>query len=301
MEKFKFGKAICYSGFRENQSPHKGTFPTYEETLEDLRILEKEYKYIRMYAPNKHAEITLQVIRDYKIDLQVMLGVDLLGEHNNPDCSWGGDYTLEETKKHVLLNLEHLNDLVKLANEYEDIIFSVSAGNEAVPEWNENLVKPDKVLEFVKILKNKVKQPVTYCDGNHYWLTNLQEVALEVDFISIHTYPAWIGSDIDGAIEIAKDDFEKVQKRYPDKVCIITETGWPTNSDGKSMKKEVAKLNKQNRYIKEINNWSKETQTLVFLFEAFDEPWKGSNNPEEPEKNWGLYYVDRTLKNKEIK
>jgi exo-beta-1,3-glucanase (GH17 family) len=299
MKKFSYGKAICYSGFREGQNPHKEVYPTYEETLEDLKILEKEYKYIRMYAPNKHAEIALQVIKENKLNLLVMLGVDLLGEHNNPDCSWGGDYTVEETKKHVQLNNTHLDDLVKLANEYKDIIFSVSAGNEAVPEWNENLVMPEKVLEYVKYLKKNVTQPVTYCDGGYYWLTNLVEVAKEVDFISVHTYPAWVGSDIDGAIDIAKDDFNKTIERYPNKVCIITETGWPSNSDGKTIKKEVATLEKQTRFIKEINEWSEDTETLMFLFEAFDEPWKGGGSPSEPEKNWGLYYVDRIIKNKE--
>lgn len=296
MNQFKYGKAICYSGFREGQDPNKGIYPSYEETLEDLKILEKEYKYIRMYAPNRHAEITLQVIRENKLDLQVMLGVDLLGELDNPDCSWGGNYTEDETKKHVELNENHLKDLVELANAYKDIIFSVSAGNESVPEWNENLVKPEKVLDYVKYLKSNVTQPVTYCDGSYYWLTNLVEVAKEVDFISVHTYPAWVGSDIDGALAIAKDDFNKTQERYPDKVCIITETGWPSNSDGKTIKKEIATLEKQKRYIKEINDWSEDIETLMFLFEAFDEPWKGGNNSSEPEKNWGLYYVDRTLK-----
>jgi len=299
MEKFKFGKAICYSGFRDGQSPSKGIYPSYEETLEDLRILEKEYKYIRMYAPNKHAEITLQVIKDNKIDLLVMLGADLLGEHNNPDCSWGGNYTEEETKQHVAFNKKQLHDLVQLANEYKDIIFSVSAGNESVPEWNENLVMPEQVLEYVKFLKKNVDQPVTYCDGSHYWLTNLVEVAKEVDFISVHTYPAWVGSDIDGSMVIAKDDFNKTLEKYPDKVCIITETGWPSNTDGKTIQKEVATLEKQNKYIKDINEWSEDIETLMFLFEAFDEPWKGGSNPQEPEKNWGLYYVDRTIKNKE--
>ena len=32
------------------------------------------------------------------------------------------------------------------------------------------------------------------------------------------------------------------------------------------------------------------------LFEAFDEPWKGSPEPDEPEKHWGLYTVDRKPK-----
>ena len=32
------------------------------------------------------------------------------------------------------------------------------------------------------------------------------------------------------------------------------------------------------------------------MFEAFDEPWKGGNNPLEAEKNWGIFKVDRTPK-----
>ena len=35
---------------------------------------------------------------------------------------------------------------------------------------------------------------------------------------------------------------------------------------------------------------------LTFVFEAFDEPWKGSEDPLEPEKHWGLFNVDRTPK-----
>jgi len=34
----------------------------------------------------------------------------------------------------------------------------------------------------------------------------------------------------------------------------------------------------------------------VFFFEAFDEPWKGSKDPDEPEKHWGIYYENRTPK-----
>ena len=32
------------------------------------------------------------------------------------------------------------------------------------------------------------------------------------------------------------------------------------------------------------------------MFEAFDEPWKGSPDPMEPEKHWGLFNVERTPK-----
>jgi hypothetical protein len=32
------------------------------------------------------------------------------------------------------------------------------------------------------------------------------------------------------------------------------------------------------------------------VFEAFDENWKGSLDPLEPEKHWGLFTVDRRPK-----
>jgi hypothetical protein len=32
------------------------------------------------------------------------------------------------------------------------------------------------------------------------------------------------------------------------------------------------------------------------VFEAFDESWKGSPDPLEPEKHWGLFTVDRKPK-----
>jgi len=299
MKKFVYGKAICYSGYRENQSPLTNKFPSYNQIKNDLLLLVKDYKYIRLYDPSKHAERTLKVIKDFGLDLKVMLGVDLLGEVDNPNCKWGGRQTLESIKHNKLVNKENLDKLVTLSNQYPDIIFSVSAGNEAVPEWNGNLVKPEKVLEYVKYLKKNCNQPVTYCDGGDYWTTILEEVAQEVDFISIHTYPAWNGYSIEDGLIEAKKDFQKVFDYYPNKDMIITETGWPTSSDGKRMKKNFVGLDIQKQYINEISQWSKDINILIFLFEAFDEPWKGGSDQKEPEKNWGLYYVDRVIKNKD--
>ena len=67
MNKFKYGKATCYSGYREGQSPHLKKYPSYEEVLEDLLLLEKEFKYIRLYDPSQHAVTTLRVIREEKL------------------------------------------------------------------------------------------------------------------------------------------------------------------------------------------------------------------------------------------
>lgn len=42
--------------------------------------------------------------------------------------------------------------------------------------------------------------------------------------------------------------------------------------------------------------WTGEEEILTFYFEAFDEPWKGSQEALEPEKHWGLFTVDRKPK-----
>jgi exo-beta-1,3-glucanase (GH17 family) len=45
-----------------------------------------------------------------------------------------------------------------------------------------------------------------------------------------------------------------------------------------------------------LMEWSRSSGITVFLFEAFDEPWKGSPDPLEPEKHWGIFTVDRKPK-----
>jgi len=296
MSKLEYGRGICYSGYREGQSPIKKIYPSYEEVKEDLLILQADYDYIRMYDPSKHAETVLSVIKNEGLRFKVMLGIDLSGEISNPQCAWGGVYSNNQIKQNIKNNEDNLRKLIKLANKYQDIIIAVSAGNEAVPEWNENLVSPKRVLYFVKELKANVKQLVTYCENNNYWNSVLQEVAEEVDLISIHTYPVWIGKTVDEGLYTSIEDFNKIAQFYPNKQCIITEAGWTTKSNGRGISPENASVDFQKKYIDEMNKWADKNKITIFFFEAFDEPWKGSNNSDEPEKHWGIYDINRNLK-----
>jgi len=61
------GRAICYSGFREGQYPG-GVYPSYEEVLEDLLILQKNWKYLRLYDCDKFSETVLKVIQKEKLE-----------------------------------------------------------------------------------------------------------------------------------------------------------------------------------------------------------------------------------------
>ncbi len=226
----------------------------------------------------------------------MMLGIDLNGENYNDQCAWGGRYSQEQIKKNIKNNEEQLEELIRLANEYEDIIVSVSAGNEAVPEWNQDLVLPDRVLYFVNKLKQNTNQLVTYCENFNYWIPMLKEVAEAVDFISVHTYPAWVKTPIEYASALSNEEYFKIRNHYSNKDVIITEAGWPTKSSGRGILVEAANEDNQVKYITEMEKWSEDNQVILFFFEAFDEPWKGADKPDEPEKHWGLYTVDRIAK-----
>jgi exo-beta-1,3-glucanase (GH17 family) len=294
--KLQYGKAICYSGYRDGQSPHTKTYPTYEEVKEDLLILEKDFNYIRMYDSSHHAQTACEVIKNENLDLKIMLGMDLLGEISNPDCSWGGKYSVEQIAKNITYNQDQLNKLIDLANTYEDIVYAVSAGNESVPEWNENLVSPGRVLYFVKQLKKYTNSPVTYCENYIYWTNKLKDVAKAVDIISVHSYPVWVGTPIKEAVQTCIDEYQMITKMYPKKPVIITETGWPTRSNGQGIPKDFANQANQLYYYDQIQKWSEDKQVTCFFFEAFDEFWKGSTGVDEPEKHWGFYFINRTPK-----
>jgi len=290
------GKAVCYSGFREGQVP--GTiYPSYAEVKEDLLIVQKHWKYIRLYSCDLHSKTVLEVIKNEKISLKVMLGAYITAEENNPNCPWdGGVYSEVQLKKNREKNTHEISELIGLANHYPEIVFSLSVGNEACVDWTDHLVSVDRVIEYVKSVKKKAKQPVTFCENYEPWLHKLKPLAEVVDFISIHTYPVWEYKTIDQAMDFTQQNYNLVAEKYPNKTVVITEAGWTTKSNGQGIPKENVNEIFQKIYFQELNQWADDHDILTFVFEAFDEPWKGSPDPDEPEKHWGLYTEQRLPK-----
>lgn len=290
------GKALCYSGYRQGQQPG-GAFPSYEEVKEDLLLLHKRWKYLRLYNCDQHAETVLNVIRDEKLDFKVMLGAYLDAEMNNFNCPWdGGVYTEKQLELNCTGNQERISRLIEMAGHYGDIIFSLSAGNEACVEWTDHYVPEKKVLDYVRQVKKNTTLPVTFCENYVPWLYKLEKLAREVDFISIHTYPVWEYKHIDEALSFSKENYQSVARKYPDKPVVITEAGWATNSNGRGINPENVNEEYQKMYYDMLMDWVQAENIVTFFFEAFDESWKGSQEPLEPEKHWGLFYIDRTPK-----
>ena len=289
------GKAICYSGYRKGQWPG-GINPSYDEIKEDLLILQKQWKYLRLYNCDEHSDLVLEVIKREKFEFKVMLGAYIVAEANNYGCPWGGTYTegqLEENKK---INEKVIEKLIRLANAYPDIIFSLSAGNEACVDWTDHFVPVEKVIKYVRKIKREAKQPVTFCENYLPWLDKMKDLAKEVDFISIHTYPVWEYKRIHEALDYTINNYLSVANAYPNKPVVITEAGWTTFSNGKGIYPSNVNEDFQSIYYNDLVQWSEKENILTFVFEAFDESWKGSDDALEPEKHWGLFTENRRPK-----
>lgn len=291
-----FCDGICYSGYRTGQSPRTRVYPTYEQIKQDLGIVRRNWKVIRIYDSSPHGITTLEVVRREYPDMRVLLGADLDTEVFNPNCTWAKPLSAEQLAANRRRNDEQVQRVAATAVVYADVVLGVSAGNEVTVDWTEHLVPTERVAGFLTFLKQAQPRPVTLCDNNVPWLGKIRDLVPLVDFISMHSYPAWMNIPVDQAVAHTEKEYDEVAALYPDKPVIITEAGWTTTSNGRGIRRENASAEHQSIYLPALAAWSRRRGIPTFLFEAFDEPWKGSDDRDEPEKHWGLYDVDRCPK-----
>lgn len=270
------GNAIAYSGYREGQSPQTEIYPTRSEILEDLRILERNWQLIRLYGADEFSQRVLEAIRSENIKLKVMLG------------AWLGD----ESKTRVE-NEQQVAAAIQLAKEYPELIIAINVGNETLVDWSFHPVPEERVIEYVRQVKAAVDVPVTVADNYAYWRDHGQNLAREVDFVTVHTYPLWERRSIDQGLSYTIQNLTEVRQALPaGKPIIIGEAGWATYTVGDLHVPRSGNEANQQRYFKELTEWCRKQGIPLFWFEAFDEPWKGTGT----EGYWGLFTVDRKAK-----
>lgn len=288
------GEAISYGCYREGQAPGvKG--PSEEEILEDLNILSEHWNLIRVYGSDDDAERVLKVIDENKLPFKVMLGVWLENETDNPERK--------------IENIKQVIKSIELGRKYKKYIAAINVANESQVYWSAHRMEMSDLIKYVRTVRNNTTVPVTVADDYNFWnKEESKKVAEEIDFIVTHIYALWNGKTLDNSIKwMDSIYFNQVKKIHPKKYIAIGETGWATTYDstktgpgeqGTLVKGEVS-YSAQEKYLHQIHKWINENQVTTFLFEAFDEPWKGggeASDPDEIEKHWGLFYKDRTPK-----
>jgi exo-beta-1,3-glucanase (GH17 family) len=287
------GNAVSYGCYRKGQAPGKSG-PSKEQILEDLNIISQYWNLIRVYNTDIDTENILKVIEENKIPIKMMLGVWL--EHE----------TDSEEKKEQ--NIKNAIRAIELANQYGSIIVAINVGNETQVFWSAHKMDTDDLTRYIRAVRKNVNCPVTVADDYNFW--NKDEaaaIANEVDFITTHIYPLWNGKKLDESIEWTDSVFKYIQAKYPDQQIVLGEIGWATdyNQDKKgpgeqgTLIKGKVSIKAQEEFLIKLNNWINTNENVTFLFEVFDEPWKGggsSTGDNEIEKNWGVFYENRQPK-----
>jgi len=287
------GNAISYGCYRTGQAPGN-IGPSKEEILEDLNIIMNHWNLIRVYNADDDSERLLEVIRENNIPVKMMLGIWLANEEKDP-----------ETKKS---NITNALRCIELANKFPDIIIAVNVGNETQVFWSWHRMKTENLIRYIRAVRNNITIPVTTADDYNFWnMPESRAVAAEIDFIVTHIYPLWNGKTLENAIEWLDENYQDVKRNHPEKQLVLGEIGWATvyNADKKgdgeqgSLIKGDVSIKAQGKFLIELNKWVNDNKVTTFFFEAFDEPWKGGgedSGPNEIEKNWGIFYEDRTPK-----
>jgi exo-beta-1,3-glucanase (GH17 family) len=290
------GEGIAYGPHRDGQRPG-GASPSQSQIAEDLRILARHWRWIRVYGAADVGESILRTIHDERLDLHVMLGAWVALEESLPDSAG----TVRRFPTVQSQNRREIDAAVRLANAYPAVVSAVCVGNETQVFWSDHRSPPDVLIGYLREARARTRVPVSTADDFNFWNKPESEaVARECDFIVLHAHPLWNGLQLEAALDWTRTVLADVQARHPGEPIVLGETGWATHrgdqgDQGKLMKGRVGEP-EQSAFYRAFREWVRRERVASFFFEAFDENWKGNANPDEVEKHWGLYHADRTPK-----
>ena len=287
-------KAVSYSPYRTgNRDTEVVTSANIQQDLELLA--QGGFKLIRLFdSSDAVAKATLQVIKDRKLDIKVMLGIYV--------ASGNEAFSQAEMARGVAL-----------ANAYPDTVLAVSVGNETMVSWSFNKIAPETMAGYISTVRNQITQPVTTDDNWAFWASAPKIITDVVDFAAVHTYPLldtifspdlwdWQQTSVpaasratammDAAVASAKKEYSAVRTYLDGRALttmpiVIGETGWKAIPAGGETSR--AHPVNQKMYFDRLSAWKAEAgapQNIIY-FEAFDEPWKQGDD------KWGLFNVNR--------
>jgi len=278
---------ICYSPFRDGQSPDAGIFPTTEQITEDLTALKEITGSIRTYSSTNGLESIPAIAK--QLGLKVYQGVYL---NNNTEQ-----------------NEAEIKNAISLANQ--NLVDSIIVGNEILLT---NTLNESSLIKYIQEVKQNVPAnvSVTAAEPWNVWLDH-PNLAKAVDYLLIHVHPFWENQTIETAANYVINCYNKVSGNYSNKQVIIGETGWPSAGNatwtGVSNNTILSEANEK-KFIQDFTVLAHQNSIKYFYFDAFDEEFKwqegakpGVNSPldrtyagEMPGSSWGIFQSNGEIK-----
>lgn len=257
---------FSYSPFQQGQYPQKDQYPTDEEMRRDLEIMSKLTDNIRIYSVDGSLGNIPKLAEEF--GLRVTLGIWI-----SPD--------LERNEREITKAIE-------LANTSRSVV-RVVVGNEAL--FREEIT-PEALIVLLDRVRGAVKVPVTTSEQWHIW-EKYPQLAKHVDLIAAHVLPYWEFIPVDKAGQFVFDRARDLKKLFPKKPLLLSEVGWPSN--GRMRGGADASPADQAIYLRTLVNKLNRQGFNYFVIEAFDQPWKASDEGSVG-AYWGVFNAARQQK-----
>ena len=257
---------FSYSPFQQGQYPQKDQYPTDDEMRRDLEILSKLTDNIRTYSVDGTLGDIPKLAEEF--GLRVTIGIWI-----SPD--------LERNEREI-------QKAIELANNSRSVV-RVVVGNEAL--FREEIT-PEDLIVLLDRVRAAVKVPVTTSEQWHIW-EKYPQLAKHVDLIAAHILPYWEFIPVDKAGEFVLDRARDLKKLFPKKPLLLSEVGWPSN--GRMRGGADATPADQAIYLRTLVNTLNRRGYNYFVIEAFDQPWKASDEGSVG-AYWGVYNAARQQK-----
>jgi exo-beta-1,3-glucanase (GH17 family) len=277
-------KAICYSGYRQDQGPGFKE-PSEAEVREDLKILAAYAHEIRIYGSGQgtHGHDFVPKICD-ELGLKLHLGI------------WVDDKYDEAT------NLRAVNDAIALAKAGHPSIKSVIVGNEfmfRVRNIDKRPVAPAeaRLVNWIKKVQAEIPSSIEVTNADTWgdWMGNTDAVIDNIDYLIWHTHPWWENKAIDAVTAHMNDVHGKIRTRlgtkYKDKRELLGEVGWPSFANNGPA---VGSPENMAKFFQYVHKWAWPQNFEYWAFASFDESWKGAEGAVGA--HWGMWNINRTPK-----
>ncbi|KTC62928.1 beta-(1-3)-glucosyl transferase [Pseudomonas fluorescens ABAC62] len=257
---------FSYSPFQQGQFPQKDQYPSDEQMRQDLAIMSKLTDNIRTYSVDGTLGDIPKLAEEF--GLRVTLGIWI-----SPD--------LERNEREIQRAIE-------IANSSRSVV-RVVVGNEAL--FREEIT-PEALIVLLDRVRAAVKVPVTTSEQWHIWEKNPQ-LAKHVDLIAAHILPFWEYIPMDKAGQYVLDRAKDLKKLFPKKPLLLSEVGWPSN--GRMRGGNETSPADQAVYLRNLVNKLNRQGYNYFVIEAFDQPWKVSDEGSAG-AYWGVFNAARQQK-----
>jgi exo-beta-1,3-glucanase (GH17 family)/cellulose synthase/poly-beta-1,6-N-acetylglucosamine synthase-like glycosyltransferase len=257
---------FSYSPFRAGQNPQQDIYPSDEQIKQDLELLSTHTNNIRTYSVDGALERIPLLAEEY--GLRVTLGIWI-----SPD--------LERNEREI-------EKAIEIANHSRSVV-RVVVGNEALFRQE---VTVEDLIKYIDRVRAAVKVPVTTSEQWHIW-QEYPELAKHTDLVAAHILPYWEFIPMEEAGKFVLERARDLKKLFPRKPLLLSEVGWPSN--GRMRGGADASQADQAIYLRELVNSLNKHGYNYFVIEAFDQPWKASDEGSVG-AYWGVYNLDRQAK-----